>query len=457
MNNDALQAMRQYADSSATVSYTFRLMQLKVFKQALIAHEKEIYAALYTDLRKNETTAFLTEYGLVLAEVKLAIKKLEQWMRPRRVKTAMINFPSTSWIYPYPKGVVLVIGTWNYPILLTLTPLVGAIAGGNSIVLKPSEHAPATAAVIAKIISTTFLPNYIRVVMGDGGKVVPELMNHFRFDHIFFTGGGRVGKELYMAAAKALIPVTLELGGKSPAVVEQDANIAIAARRIVFGKFINAGQTCVAPDYILVHRDVQDALVDALRAAIRIAFGENSQHSNDFARIINSNRFNTLVSLLEQSRTQIVHGGKYDAEDLYIEPTVLNNVSKEAPLMQEEIFGPLLPIIPFRSQQEALEIIAQHPNPLAFYLFTSNKKKEEDWLSRVNFGGGCINNAIQHLGNPHLPYGGVGQSGTGAYRGKYSFKTFTHDRAVLKTPRWLDLTIKYPPYRGALKWLRKFY
>lgn len=457
MDNNSLQQMRRFAESAATMPCAFRLAQLKALRQALMNHEQEIYEAMYQDLRKSETESFLTEYGLVMVEIRLAIKKLASWMHPKRVKTGAINFPSSSWIYPYPKGVVLIIGTWNYPVLLNLAPLIGAIAAGNCVVVKPSEHAPATATVIEKIISAVFPANYIRVVQGDGSRVVPELMQTFRFDHIFYTGSGTAGKKVYELAAKDLIPVTLELGGKNPAVIESDAAIESAARRIVFGKFTNAGQTCVAPDYLLVHATLEEAMIAALKKTILAAFSDSPQASADWGRIINNRRFETLVALMESSNATLLHGGRYDAGDLYIEPTLLGNVALDSSVMQEEIFGPLLPVISFTSTEEAMSIINLHPNPLAFYLFTSSKKKEKEWLNRVSFGSGCINNAIQQLGNPQLPFGGVGQSGIGAYRGEYSFKTFTHYRAVMKTPCWFDLSAKYPPYGNRLKWLRKFY
>lgn len=454
-SSKSLEGMQQYFASGATMSYKFRLNQLKRFKATLQHHEEEICKALYDDLRKSKTEAYLTELGLVISEISKAIKNLHHWMRPERVATTMINFPSSSYLYPHPKGTVLIIGTWNYPIFLSLQPVIGAMAGGNCIVLKPSEHATATANILEKIIKESFDENYFRVVQGDGGVVVPELMNEIRFDHVFFTGGTKVGKAIYEMAASKLIPVTLELGGKSPVIVEADANIECAAKRIALGKFMNAGQTCVAPDYVLVHKDKQQQLIAALKKAILNSFGENAQDSVDYCRIINKRRFDTLVSMIEETDGTIVAGGQHDADDLFIAPTLINDVSLSSRIMEEEIFGPILPIISFDTREEAMKIISKNKNPLAFYLFTSSSKVENEWLEKVAFGSGCINNTLQHLGNPNLPFGGIGNSGIGSYRGQHSFKEFTHTRGILKTPIWMDPFFKYPPFGNKLKFLRR--
>ena len=449
--------LHRFFESGATLSYSFRLRQLVAFRTALEAHEEEIYSALHSDLRKSRTEAFLTEFGLLLSEIKTAIKKLRSWMRPERVTTNLLNIPSSSRIYPHPKGVVLIIGAWNYPLLLGLVPVIGAIAGGNCIVIKPSEHAVATAAVIGRIFQKAFPENYIRVIQGDGAVVVPALMNAIRFDHIFYTGSGAVGRSVYELAAKKLVPVTLELGSKSPVIVEKDAALTVSARRIVFGKFINAGQTCVAPDYLLVHTAIYDRFLEALTESIAAFFGTAIQNSPDYGRIINRRRFDALITLLENSEGRVVTGGNHDAADLYIAPTILRDISAHDALMQEELFGPLLPVLPFRTREEAFAVVEQHKNPLAFYLFTASKRTEQEWLDRLAFGNGCINNTIQHLANAHLPFGGVGQSGIGAYRGIHSFKVFTLARAVMKTPVWFDPPIKYPPYKDKLKWLKRIF
>jgi len=454
-DKNTLKDIRIYFQNGKTIPYPFRLDQLKALKKLLEENEQLLTGALYDDLKKSKTESYLTEFGLLISELNLAIKNLSKWMKPKRVKTNLVNLPSSSYLYPYPKGVVLIIGAWNYPLLLNLAPAIGAIAAGNCIVLKPSEHAPATAAAIEKIFKENFDENYIRIVQGEGSIVIPELMNQIHFDHIFYTGSGKVGKTIYEMAAKSLIPVSLELGGKSPAIVEKDANIKIAAKRIVFGKYMNVGQTCVAPDYVLVHEDVQEQLVAALKKAIQDSFGVDKQQSIDYGRIINQRQFNRLVALIENAEGEIMEGGNYDSDDLFIAPTIVKNTALTSPLMQEEIFGPVLPIISFKEREDAFNIVALHPNPLAFYLFTSNKKIENEWLTKVSFGNGCINNTVQHLANHSLPFGGVGQSGIGAYRGESSFKVFSTERAIMKTPTWFDPSIKYPPYRSKLKWLKK--
>lgn len=446
--------MRNYFESGATRSYEFRKRQLQLLKAAILKYENEISKALYSDLKKSPEEAYATETGQVLAEINMALKNLHHWMKPERTKTNLLNFPSSGRIYHDPRGVVLIISPWNYPFNLLITPLVGAIAGGNCIVLKPSEIAPATSGIIEKIISEIFPAEYIKVYEGEGSVIVPSLNEKFHFDYIFYTGSIAVGKSIYQMAAKNLIPVTLELGGKSPAIIENDADIKIAVRRIVIGKFINAGQTCVAPDYLLIHADIFEDFIAQLKETIRQFFGDDAKESYDYGRIINKKRFDTLVSYLGDG--DIVAGGNYDASSLYIEPTIIKNISPDSPLMKEEIFGPILPVFTFTNMNEALDIIKKNVNPLAFYVFTSDKKKEKEWLGKVTFGGGCINNTIYHLSNPYFPFGGIGNSGIGAYHGKFSFQTFIHAKPVLKTATWFDPSMKYPPLKGKLKRFKFF-
>lgn len=448
-----LNLMRSYYESGVTKSHTFRKRQLQLLKESILKYEKEIYDALHADLKKSVEETYATETGLVLADINVAIKKLHQWMKPHKAKTNLVNFPSSSKIFYDPKGVVLIISPWNYPLQLLLIPLVGAIAAGNCIVLKPSEMAPATANVIEKIIKETFSSEYITVYQGDGSEVVTALINAFHFNHIFYTGSIPVGKIIYQLAAKDLIPVTLELGGKSPAIVENDADIKTSAKRIVLGKFINAGQTCVAPDYALVHIEVIEKFVIELNEVIKKFYGDDAKESYDYGKIINEKRFDILVNYLNEGEKII--GGKYDRSELFIEPTVLKNISIDSKIMNEEIFGPILPVLTFNTMGEALTIIKKHENPLAFYLFTSSAKKEKEWLKEVSFGGGCVNNAIWQFSNPYLPFGGVGNSGFGAYHGKNSFYTFSHAKPVMKTPSWFDPSIKYPPFKGRLKLFKK--
>jgi aldehyde dehydrogenase (NAD+) len=449
-----LENMRNYYESGATRPYAFRKRQLELLKEVILKYENEINEALYSDLKKSPEEAYATETGLILAEINLTIKNLLRWMKPERVKTNLLNFPSSSKILYDPRGVVLIISPWNYPLYLLLMPLVGAIAAGNCVVLKPSELAPATENVIKEIISETFSADYIKIYLGEGSELIPAMIERFHFDYIFYTGSIAIGKSIYQMAAKNLIPVTLELGGKSPAIIENDANLTIAAKRIVIGKFINAGQTCVAPDYLLIHQDIFEKFVALLNATINQFFGSNSEESYDYGKIINEKRFDTLVSYMSEG--DIVSGGKYDRSSLHIEPTILKNISLDASIMKEEIFGPILPVISFKSMEEAIAIIKKNENPLAFYVFTSDVRKEKKWLEKVSFGGGCVNNTIYHLSNPRLPFGGVGNSGIGAYHGKYSFDLFTHAKPIMKTPTWFDPAMKYPPFKGKLKLLKFF-
>ena len=441
--------MRQYFDSGITKSIAFRKVQLQTLKQAILKFEQELYNALYTDLKKSPEECWVTELGLVFSELDFISKNLRRWMEPERVSTNLLNLPSGSKIMREPLGVVLIIGPWNYPFQLLINPLLGAIAAGNCVVLKPSEFAPATAAVMKKMVEENFSSDYILYAEGDGAVIVPQMMDHFVFDHVFYTGSTAIGKIIYKMAAENLVPVTLELGGKSPCVVESDANIAVAARRIAMTKFSNAGQMCVAPDYVLVHVSKKDELVAALKKTIQQFFGDRAEESYNYGKIINEKQFDRIVAYLSQGT--IEQGGRTDKEKLFIEPTILTNVSLEASVMRDEIFGPVLPVITYDTIEVAKQVIARHPNPLAFYIYTSDKKKEKEWLEAVAFGGGCVNNASWHLTNHHLPFGGRGASGTGNYHGKYSFETFSHRKAIMKTPAWFDPNIKYPPFKGKLK------
>jgi aldehyde dehydrogenase (NAD+) len=450
---EQLQSLRRYFDGYNTYSYEFRKKQLEKLKAAVLKHERDLFQALYTDLKKSAEEAWVTEVGFLVAEINHTLKHLRKWMKRERVATNLLNFPSKSFVYKEPLGVVLIIGPWNYPLQLLLTPLVGAIAAGNCAVLKPSEFSPATAAVVKRMIEENFPEEYILYAEGDGAVVIPDMVNHFRFDHIFYTGSTIVGKLIYEMAAKQLVPVTLELGGKSPCIVESDANITVAAKRIGLAKFSNAGQMCVAPDYILVHESVKEKFLAALKSTIQQLFTEDPSSSYNFGKIINDRQFNRLISYLQQG--EVAHGGRYDTTKLYIEPTVLDNVPLEAAVMGEEIFGPILPVISFKDFEQAKDIVERNANPLAFYVFTESSEKENQWIKKVAFGGGCVNNASWHLTNFNLPFGGKGNSGTGAYHGKYSFDVFSHKKAVMKTPTWFDPKIKYPPFEGKLGLFKK--
>jgi aldehyde dehydrogenase (NAD+) len=449
---EAIQSCRKYFLSGATQSYDFRISQLNRLKKVVLESEKEIYQALYADLKKTDEDAWATEIGFFLSELNDTIAHLKDWMQPASVSTNMVNLPSSSYIMPEPLGVVCIIAPWNYPFQLLFTPLIGAIAGGNCVVLKPSEFAPATAKVMAKIIDSLYPKNYILYIEGEGATVLPPLLSENRFDHIFYTGSTVVGKIIYKYAAEQLVPVTLELGGKSPAVITSSANIRVAARRLASPKFSNAGQMCIAPDYILVPSELKDELIKELIKAIESFYGEDAASSEHYGKIINDKQWLRLTSYLSDG--EIVYGGKSDREKLFIEPTIMTGVKADAKIMQDEIFGPILPIITYQSNEEALAVIQQNPNPLAFYVFTENKSDEQYWLTNVPSGGACVNNATMHITNHNLPFGGRGFSGTGAYHGKSSFDTFTHKKSVLKTPTWIDPSFKYPPYKGK-GWLLK--
>jgi aldehyde dehydrogenase (NAD+) len=452
IGNNNFAPMRNYFSSGATRSYSFRKQQLIALKNAVLKYDSEINEALFADLKKSVEEVYATETGLLIAEINTALKDLRKWMKPETVATNLLNLPSSSKIYHEPLGIVLIIAPWNYPFQLALIPLVGAIAAGNCIVLKPSELSPSTSNIIEKIIKEIYPEEYVQVIEGDGGEIIPAMMNNFRFDHIFFTGSIPVGKIIYQLAAKDLIPVTLELGGKSPAVVEADANITVAARRIILGKFANAGQTCIAPDYILVDEKIKEAFIKKLKETIIYFFGDDASASYDYGKIINEKRFDKLKSYLQQGK--IIFGGENDRTKLFISPTIMEDVSLDSLLMTEEIFGPILPVHTFTRHEDAVNIIQRNPKPLSFYVFTSDSKKEKQWIGQISFGGGCINNACWHFANHHLPFGGIGNSGVGSYHGKYSFDTFTHKKAVMRTATWFDPNLKYPPFKGKLKWFK---
>ncbi|HVU98823.1 MAG TPA: aldehyde dehydrogenase family protein [Puia sp.] len=446
--------LRRFFQSGATRSFGWRQQQLLLLQQAIREEEAAIHAALYADLKKSPEEAYATETGLTLAEIRHALKHLAKWMRPQKAGTNLVNIPAASRVYRDPLGVVLIIAPWNYPFQLSLIPLAAALAAGNTVVLKPSEWAPATAAIVERLLTRIFPPEVVTVVLGDGAEIVPALIRKFRFDHIFFTGSNPVGRAIYRLAAEQLIPVTLELGGKSPVIVEKDANLRVAARRIVIGKFLNAGQTCIAPDYLLVHAAVKDRLLQHLRETIREFYGPEPADSYDYGKIISEKRFDTLVNFLKDGK--VAEGGGADREKRYLAPTLLTDVDPNAAIMQEEIFGPLLPVFTYSTTEEALAFVRKYPDPLAFYLFTADTSLQRTWIEGLRFGGGCINNTDWHFANLHLPFGGIGQSGIGAYHGKYSFERFTHAKAVMKTPTMIDPSIKYPPFKGKMKWFKRF-
>lgn len=452
MNTASLANMRRYFESGITRPYAFRKQQLLALKKAIELHEQAIYEALYSDLKKSKEEAYASENGFTLAELSETLSHLKEWMDPEPVSTNLFNLPSRSYIRREPMGVVLIIAPWNYPFQLLFTPLIGAIAAGNCAVVKPSEFAPATSEIMGRIIKQIFPPEYVLFAEGDGATIIPEMMKAFRFDHVFYTGSTEVGRIIYQLAADKIIPVTLELGGKSPAVIEKDANLPVIARRITLAKFMNTGQTCVAPDYVLVPTEMLPKLAEELKKCIVQFYGADAARSEDYGRIINQKQFDRLSSYLHSGK--ILLGGKTNRDELFIEPTIIKDVALDAPVMQDEIFGPILPLIPYSSREQAQSIIARHPNPLAFYVFTESKKTAREWLDAVPAGGACVNNANLHLSNMDLPFGGRGNSGIGSYHGRQSFAVFSHNKSVMRTPTWFDPIMKYPPFKGKL-WLLK--
>ena len=448
---ELIQRQRDFFRSGRTKPVLYRINALKTLKKSIFANENKIYTALREDLGKSEFESFAGEIGVVLSEISEAVKHIRSWAKPRKVKSRMINFPDRNIIYPQPYGVILIIGPWNYPLQLILAPLVAAIAAGNCIVIKPSELAPATSNLISGIISASFPSEYLAVV--EGGIEESQALLKQRFDFIFFTGRSKVGRIVMKEAAANLTPIALELAGKSPAIVESDANIDVAARRIVWGKFFNAGQTCVAPDYLLANSKISRRLLDAMIRTIHQFYGDDPSESPDFSRIINDSHFDRLARLMSDGR--ILIGGEKDRDKRYIAPTIITGISWEDPIMQEEIFGPILPVLEFDDLDTVLEKISSRPRPLALYCFSSNKSTCKRVLERVEFGGGCINDCVTHLLNPALPFGGVGESGMGCYHGKYGFETFSHRKSILEKGTWMDIALRYPPYAGKLKWMKK--
>jgi aldehyde dehydrogenase (NAD+) len=435
-----------------TRNLEYRLTALKKLKTALLRLEPEIIAALEHDLHKPLMESYTSELGMVINEINYAVKNLKKWAHPRKVRPNLLTFPAHSYLRHEPYGVVLIIAPWNYPLQLALSPLVGAIAAGNCCILKPSELAPATALILKKLLATTFAPEYIEAITGDAA--ISQCLLEQHFDKIFFTGSPRVGKIVMEKAAQHLTPVTLELGGKSPCIVDQNVNLEITAKRIVWGKFFNAGQTCVAPDYLLVHQAVKEPLCQAMQRWINRFFGEHPENSPDLTGIINTRHFDRLTAYLKDA--SIICGGHSDRERLYIEPTLLAVTDLDAPVMQEEIFGPILPIITYTNLDEIFQIIRRHPDPLACYIFSRNRHLAEHLLDQIPFGGGCVNDTLSHFLNHHLPFGGRGASGIGNYHGHYSFETFSHSKAVIKAGSRFDLPVKYPPYQERHKLMRKF-
>jgi aldehyde dehydrogenase (NAD+) len=446
-----LKNQRNYFDSGQTKDVAFRKDMLQALYTILHHNEKKILNALKQDLSKSVYEGYMTEFGLTLNEIRFVLKKLNRWARPRRVRTHYLQFPASSAVYPEPYGIALIISPWNYPCLLTMAPLIGSMAAGNCSIIKPSEYTPHTSAVIAETIGSRFDPDYIAVIEGDAQTSSALLAEPF--DYIFFTGSAEVGKIVMAAAAGNLTPVTLELGGKSPCIIDRGIDLDRTARRLVSGKFINAGQTCIAPDYLFVHRSVKPKLVERLQYHIRNFYGDNPRQSPDYPRIVNEKHFDRLNLFLSDGN--IICGGQTERSDLYIAPTLLDGISWEDPVMQEEIFGPILPVMTYDDLTGAISKVRKLPRPLALYFFSNSREDTQRVLSEISFGGGCINDTVLHVASPHLPFGGVGSSGIGSYHGKTSFETFSHKKSILKKPLRIDTPLRYPPFKNKLKYLKK--
>lgn len=444
------QKQKVFFDSQITLPNTFRIKKLKALQKELGKREKDIYEALKNDLSKSGFESMASETVLVEKEIAKMIKMLPLWNRPQRAKSSLINFPSKDYIVPEPYGKTLIISPWNYPFQLSVTPLVGAVAAGNTVVLKPSEFAPHTASIIHSIIETVFDEEHVAVVEGDASTATTLLKK--QWDYIMFTGSTVVGKIVAKAAAEYLTPTTLELGGKSPCIVDETAPVSITAKRLVWGKFLNCGQTCIAPDYLLVHENIKDKLIQEIILHIEKSFGKNQQDSTDYGRIVHQKHFNKLKKSLQNQK--LVYGGQMDEKKLFFGPTLIENPPLESELMQEEIFGPILPITVYKEEEDIHNILEKRERPLAFYVFSKRKKFINKLFRRYSFGGGVANDSIIQFANDNLPFGGVGHSGIGAYHGKYSFKNFTHEKPIIKRSFWFDLPGRYAPYPKSLSLLK---
>lgn len=448
--SELLSAQRAFFNTQQTKDITFRKNSLLKLQKELVRREKDILKALHDDFKKSEYEGIMTETSIVLSELKLTLKKMSSWAKPQRVLPSLLNFPSSAKIYSEPYGSVLIIAPWNYPYQLAFSPLIGAIAAGNTIILKPSELTPNTSTITKEIIESVFSKEHVAVV--EGGIPESEELLKQRWDYIFFTGSVPVGKIVAKAAAKHLTPVTLELGGKSPCIVDETANIKLAAKRIVWGKFLNGGQTCIAPDYLLIHKKVKDEFVKHFRAEITNAYGANPENSNDFPRIVNTKNFDRLAAMLTNENCII--GGETNRDDKYISPTLIDEPSIESEVMQGEIFGPIFPLISYETEDDIEHITRKYDKPLAFYVFTGKKNFAKKLIQKYSFGGGTINDTTVHFANHRLPFGGVGESGIGSYHGKKTFDIFSHKKGVVSRGNWLDVPTRYAPYKGKIKQLK---
>lgn len=450
---NAVEGMRRYYRSGETLDVGRRLIALAKLREAIREMEPEINAALKADLNKGAAETYMCETGMVLAEISHVMKHLRSWNRTHYVRTHITQLPATSFTVRDPYGVVLIMSPWNYPFMLTMDPLVGAIAGGNCVALKPSAYSPATSAVMAKLIERCFPAEWVSVTTG--GREENTALLDEKFDYIFFTGGVNVGKEVMRHAAENLTPVTLELGGKSPVIIDKTAKLRLAARRLVFGKLLNCGQTCIAPDYVLIDKSVKDEFLGFVKECIEKQYGKNVMANEAYVHMISRKHFDRVTKLIDPAK--VVYGGHFDPETLAIEPTVLDHVTPEDAVMQEEIFGPILPILTFDKVEDAIEFVNNRPHPLALYLFSEDKALQKRVVKTMPFGGGCINDTIMHIVSTQMAFGGVGNSGMGSYHGKKSFDTFTHEKSVLSQSTKIDMPIRYAPYTSLQEKMVKFF
>ena len=440
-----------YFSSKKTIDIASRINSLKKLLKEIKASENEIELALYKDLGKSKGESYLTEINFVYTEINIALKNIKKWTKRKAVKSSLINFPSSDYIVPEPYGLTLHISPWNYPFQLSIAPLIGAVAAGNTVVLKPSEYSKNTSLLLEKILSNVFDPGHVVVV--NGGVDISTKLLEFKWDYIFFTGSIGVGKIIAKAAANNLTPTTLELGGKNPCIVDETASIEISAKRIVWGKFTNCGQTCIAPDFIVVNKKIKNKFIDALKKQIVEIYGNNVVDNDEYGRIISDKHMNYLVSLLEKEN--IIHGGKFNFDDKFFEPTLVEINNLESKVMEGEIFGPILPIIEYDDFKEVHDIIKKYSHPLALYIFTKKKEFGRKFLESYPFGGGAINDTVMHIANDRLPFGGVGQSGMGKYHGESTFNTFSHFKPYLNKPLWIDPPLRYPPFKNKINFLKK--
>ncbi|MCX0370664.1 aldehyde dehydrogenase [Clostridium perfringens] len=450
---EKINKQREYFSTGETKDINFRIEKLKKLRDVLKSEEEKVFEALKKDLMKSSFESYVTEVAMVYDEINMHIKNIKKWSKKRRVKTPLVQFPAKSFIQLEPYGVVLIIGPFNYPFMLTMDPLIGAIAAGNTAVIKPSESAPETSKILKEILEKVFDEKYVLHVNPERGKEVVEELLKEKFDYIFFTGSATVGKIVMKAASQYLTPVTLELGGKSPCIIDKDCKLELAARRIVWGKLLNSGQTCVAPDYLYVHKDIEEEFIKKLEEEIKNQFGNNPLESEDYSKMVNEREFNRVLSYIDKEK--LVFGGNYNRKTFQIEPTILKNVTWDDPVMEREIFGPIFPILTFENLDEVLRVVNSKDKPLALYYFSEDKNKIEKVLKRTSSGGVTINDTLVHVSSSYLPFGGVGNSGMGEYHGKYSFDLFSNKKGVMNRKTFLDLKIRYAPFQNKLTIVKK--